>query len=101
MSLDCLESATFRFLMNVGNLKKWTGSEEHHITLMLNVAAKNFLVESYPGASDVLTDCQNGTWLLDAKVHSLDPISRFYASWIDKVQIYSDEKRYQTTLTPS
>lgn len=71
----------------------WTGSEEHHITLMLNVAAKNFLVESYPGASDVLTDCQNGTWLLDAKVHSLDPISRFCASWIDKVQIYSEELR--------
>lgn len=59
----------------------------------LHVAAKNFLVESYPGATDVLTDCQNGTWLLDAKVHSLDPISRFCASWIDKVQIYSEELR--------
>ena len=75
----------------------WTGSDEHHIMLMLNVAAKNVLVESYPCATKVLMDCKNGTWLLDTKVHSLDPICRFCICWIDKVQIYSDELKKAIT----
>lgn len=69
----------------------WTGSEEYHISLMLNVTAKNFLVESYPDSANVLTDCMNGTWLLDTKVHDLNPVCRFCTSWADKVQIFSEE----------
>ncbi len=50
--------------------------EHFHIQLKLSMRAMLFLKDDYPATANFLTEQNNGTWLLDVKVNSMEPVER-------------------------
>lgn len=63
-----------------------------NICMSLGVRAKNDLVERTPEANKYITDCSNGIWYLNAKVHSLIPVRSFCLSHIEDIEVYAPDE---------
>lgn len=73
-----------------------------HITILVGPSAKNQLVEDCPEAQKYLTDCGNNQWVLDADVHSLDPVKRFCQQFLDSINVFvPEELKVELGLVPN
>jgi hypothetical protein len=50
--------------------------ERFHIKLKLSMRATLFLKDDYPATVDFITEQNDGTWLLDVEVNSMEPLER-------------------------
>lgn len=66
-----------------------TGTDSIHVTLQLDLMAKNLLVEEYPRAKDSITPHKDdkNIWYLTTDVHHLEGIGRFYIGLASHIQI--------------
>ena len=61
--------------------------EQFSIKLKLSMRAMLFLKDDYPGTADFLTEQKDGSWLLDVKVNSMEPVDRIARGLPEEVQI--------------
>ena len=66
-----------------------TGTDSIHVTLQLDLMAKNLLVEEYPRAKDSITPHKDdkNIWYLTTDVHHLEGIGRFYIGLASHIKI--------------
>ena len=102
--------------------KPWTNAERHrpvfvdvfhmsddnakiHISLQLDLMAKNLLVEEFPRAKDYLTGHKGdeNIWYFDTDVCRLEGIGRFYVGLANHIQILEGEplKKYAAEYAKS
>ena len=70
---------------------RWSGSERIRLRLDMGSKAKRNLIERFPDVdyltSSELYPLRNNVWRLDVFVTSMKPVARFYASWLDEIDI--------------
>ena len=70
---------------------KWSGSEKIRIRMDMRAKAKRDLLERFPDAaylsSSELYPLSEDVWRLDTTVTTLKPVVRFYAGWLNEIDI--------------
>ncbi len=71
-----------------------TGTKPIHVSLQLNLAARNLLVEEYPSAKTHITADKNdeNIWYYDADVYRIEGIGRFYIGLANHIQILKGDE---------
>ena len=74
-----------------------TGTDSYHISLQLDLMAKNLLVEEYPRAEEFLKPHKGdgNIWYFDTSVHRLEGIGRYYIGLANHIQILEGEELRQ------
>ena len=70
-----------------------TGNDNIHVSLQLDLMAKNLLIEEYPRAKDYITPHKgdNNIWYLNTHVHRLEGVGRFYIGLANHITILDGE----------
>ena len=72
-----------------------------HICMTLGPTAVNALTEAAPESRKYITECADDTWILDADVHSLEPVKSFCKVCGDIIDVLCpDELRIALGLKP-
>jgi len=61
--------------------------ERFSVKLKLSMRAMLFLVDDYPAASEFLSQQEDGSWLLELEVNSMEPVNRLIRSMPGEVMI--------------
>ena len=71
-----------------------SGTKPVHVSLQLDLMAKNLLVEEFPAARDFIHPNKNdkNIWYFDADVYSMDGIGRFFIGLADHIKISEGEE---------
>ena len=64
--------------------------KKYEIKLSLSMRAMLFLKDDYPLTAEYLTEQNDGTWLLNIKINSLEPLDRILKGMPNDVNILSD-----------
>ena len=83
-----------------------SGKEPKHVSLQLDLMAKNLLIEDYPAAKDFVQPHKgdNNIWYFNADVYSMKGVGRFYIGLANHIKILESEelktyiKEYINTL---
>jgi hypothetical protein len=65
-----------------------------HVTLRLNLRAKNLLVEEYPDSEKFVAEdkASEGSWILDTDLCGIQGVGRFYVGLADQIEIVEGEE---------
>lgn len=71
------------------------GGKKYHIKLLMDVGARNYLLEEYSCAENLpaaeLYEEKKNKWILDTHVNGLGAVRRFYLGLADKIEIIPTE----------
>ena len=91
--VEILESEPWKFTASHKNVEidifHMTGPKPIHVSLQLDMMAKNLLVEEYPRAKDIVSEHKgdNNIWYLDTDVYALEGIGRFYVGLANHIKV--------------
>lgn len=66
-----------------------TGPKPIHVSLQLDLMAKNLLVEEYPRAKDMVSAHKgdDNIWYLNTEVYALEGVARFYVGLANHIKV--------------
>jgi hypothetical protein len=91
--VEILESEPWKFtashkIMEVDIFHR-TGPKPIHVSLQLDLMAKNLLVEEYPRAKDMVSAHKgdDNIWYLNTEVYALVGVARFYVGLANHIKV--------------